>query len=164
MKNSFVINVPSGPIKMCSVFDFVSEVKRQLLPKHYEEIAIHQKKHFMSSKFRYNNLDYTEVAKTLHTLKLNPMKLLTELKKTTTQLYRESKDLTLDELIYDTSNLSAREFGVPTNFFCIGEDLYCLASNEDVVLFVNEGYKQQLVCTRPERNFTIYAPNLKMEF
>jgi hypothetical protein len=166
MTNVATMNTQAGPIKICTVFDFIREAKREMLPKHYEDIAVAQKEFYSSANhFKYGfRPDARVIAETRHTLKLNPMKLLTELKKTTTTLYRESKNLTLEDLIYGVVSVSMHESGQPTHFFCIGEDLYCLVSVEDVVLFLTADYHQQLVCTRPNRNFNIYAPHLRVEF
>lgn len=157
------LNYASGPIKICSIFDFVPEVKREMVRSQYERIAVQAKTAFENSN-RYNPYapDPLTISKSMHTLQLNPMKLITELKKTTTKLSRE-RHITVSELIEELSYLSMNEMGVPTHMFSIGTDKYALVGKEDVVLFVTEDSRMQLVCTKPNRNFVVYAPNLEFK-
>lgn len=159
------LNFPWGPIKICTIFDLIPIVRRHMVPSVCEKIAVEKRNFYNNSPRRvdygFNTAD--AVAQTSHILQLNPMKLVTELKKTTTKKYRQSKNNDLYQLLEELAYESAMQMGQPDYFFSIGKNKYALVTLEDLVLFTTEDFHQQLVCVRPERNFTVHAPNLKVK-
>lgn len=159
--NKAIINMPTGPIEICTVFDFIPKVKKEFLPSHYEQVAVD-----LRNSYSHNIYDPygrgQAIVESKHKLTTNPMKLLTELKKTASPIF-VARQIDLDDLLYETTSRSAREMGQPTHFFPIGEDVYALVSQEDCVLFQTASFKQQLVCTKKNRNFIIHAKNLNVD-
>lgn len=156
-----IFQTAAGPLEICTVFDFVKLCRKETVSSVYKSIAVMKKEAY--SHARYVPYDLSEsIAQTQHLLKLNPMSLLVELKRTTTKKYRQAKVVDFEEMVNEIATDSLIENGAPTHFFNVGQDLYCLACVDDFVLFTTEEWKQQLVCVSPHRNFTVHAPNLKM--
>lgn len=163
-KNFPVIPTAAGPIKICTLWDFMNDVRIQKLhPDVAREVAVMRKQELNNFHYQYGT-DLGSVSKSIHTLKQNPMRIIAELKKTTTTLEFKGKSYSFLDVLHDTVNQSITQYGLPTHLFSIGKSRYALVSDEDVVLFVKNNYEQSLVCIRSQRNFNIYAPNLKLEF
>jgi hypothetical protein len=157
-----IFNLPTGQVKLCTLWDFMKDVKQERLAPEVREVLVQSLKEAYRP-YTYQSLEHaTSFTKTVHSLQQNPIKIVAELKKTTSKLNLYSKKLKLDDLLYETACMSAEELGAPTHFFCSGKGLYSFVSSEDVVLFVGSNFNQSLVCTKPTRNYTIYAPNLNM--
>jgi hypothetical protein len=141
----------------------MNNVKKQYVSEVYQDIAVTRKKAFQEYGARYNTMATSEIyAQTSHVLKLNPTSVLVELKKTIKKIEKKSKAVDLEELLYDLCNQSAMQMGRPTHLFPIGTNRYALVVAEDIVLFTKADYTQSLVCMNSNRNFQIYAPNLKV--
>ncbi len=165
MSNNLVFRTQSGEVRICTLFEFMNDVRKEMLPGAGETLALAYKKYYNDPYFRYQYNSGPQVeayARAEFLLQTNPMKLVTELKRTTTKKYRTSQEMTLDHFLFDLVDESVKEFGNPTHLFSIGHHKYALVSTEDVRLFTTKDLKQQLICVRPERNFTIHAPTLRL--
>lgn len=154
----------TGPVKLCTLWDFMKEVRVEYVPQISEQIALARKNFFEDRRFRYTpeSPQMEAYYQSRHLLKLNPSSVLVELKKTTQMKYRTSKELLIEDLINELATESHTLFGNPSHFFPIGKDKYALVSIDDVKLYVKKDWKQSLVCMDPKRNFQIYAPRLKV--
>lgn len=158
------LNLPTGPIKICTIWDFVKEIKREEL--HKDVLNDFRVAHFSYPEpqpyYRHTGLNAGEMyATTTHLLKQNPSSIVKELKKTSTNVERRSKNVGLQELLYEFSIKSMEDMGFPTHFFSVGQNRYALLCEQDVVFFIDKNYKQSIVCTNPKRNFILYVPNLR---
>lgn len=152
-----VISTFAGQIEVCQVWDFLSQVKKNYAPEYSSQVhEIVTAEH----KSRPFNLIDRPVARVAHALIQNPAKLLTSLKKHTTKVYFKRR-LSLQELLDEVGSRSYENFGKPTHCFPVGEDLYAVVCESDLVLAVTSRLRQQLICTAPKRNFVVYAPNLR---
>lgn len=162
MNKKIEFNSSVGPIKICTVWDFLLEVKKQYVPEIHQEIRINRTmENLPPYAGLYADLVYL-AAETSHILKQNPSSILVELKKTTTLKEKKSKSVNCFELLTELSLDSGMNMGIPTHFFSVGKNRYALVCEQDIILFVNKNYKQSLVCVNKRRNFTVYAPNLKV--
>lgn len=165
MSNQPIIYTQSGYVKICSVFEFIRTVKREEMSKTIKEFSTVRRNFYQYNLNRYYSPDHdiSEVySKTWHILKQNPASLLVELKKTTTLKERKKKNIDLEELLHELVGESSIEDGLPTHLFPIGSHRYALVCEDDVRLFTKDDFSQSLVCLVPKRNFTIYAPHLKV--
>lgn len=162
-KNFPVIPTAAGPIKICTLWDFLQEVKRHKLhPDVAEQLAIMQKNE-MYSNYQYR-ADLGVVSESIHTLKQNPMRVISELKKTTGSIEYRGKNISFRDILEDTVYQAMTNYGIPTHFFAVGKSRFALVQEEDISMYVGADYNQTLVCHRKDRNFTIYTPNIKLEF
>ncbi len=163
MSKHIEFNTAVGPIKICTLWDFMNEVKREYVGEVYRDIALMRKKSYQEYGMLSHSMMKSEAyAQTHHILKLNPTSVLVELKKTTKKIEKKGKHVDLEELLHQLGHESMVEMGVPTHFFPIGTNRYALVGSEDVRLFTKADYTQSLVCLNSKRNFQIYAPNLKI--
>lgn len=162
--NHTVFNTGRGSVRICSLWDFMTEVKIHRLHESVAlELANRTRDEYRSATMpKYGIPEGPIMSRTSHVLKQNPLKVLVELKKTTTKRFFKSKNVDLFRMLEELSTDSMTEFGNPTHFFSIGMGRYVLVDVKDICLFVNKNYNQTLVCTAPKRNYTIYAPNLKV--
>lgn len=160
-----VIQTQAGAIKICTVFDFVREVRKEYVPITVQQINTVKRNFYQSSAHRYMPNPYEPaeaLSKTWHILKQNPASILVELKKTTTLKERKSKNVDFERLLEELVVESLIGYGQPTHLFPIGSHRYALVCAEDVRLFTKADFSQSLVCVQPHRNFTVYAPHLKV--
>lgn len=163
MSTHLVVNSVTGPVKICTLWDFITEVKKELVGGVYKDVALMRKKAYQEYGARIHSMQIGEAyAQTHHTLKLNPTSVLVELKKTTKKIERKAKHVDFEELLHELCIQSANEMGTPTHFFPIGANRYALVNVDDVRLFTKEDYTQSLVCLNSIRNFQVYVPNLKV--
>lgn len=166
MSRKLMMNAFGGYLETCSVFDFIKDVRREYCPEYHQQIRTLAQKFYDSNMRRYvpeSSLnDPVLYAESIHRLTMNPMKLLTELRKTTTKK-QFTKHLTLTELVWEMTRKSHEWMGRPTHLFNIGENTFALVAEEDCRLFVKEDMSEQLVCLRPERNFHIIAKNVRFD-
>lgn len=148
------IHTSAGEVYIISFWEFISKVEHYIVPKARHEIALAKK-----AAWRVDRLEPDlAVVESTHILKMNPIKTITELRKTTTKVERKSKKVDLIQVVCDLSYESRKHLGYPSYLFPIGEHRYALVCEGDVKLYTNEDFSQSLICTVPERNFTIYAP------
>ena len=164
MKDPVVVQTAAGPVRFCTVWEFLEDVQREYTHEYRKELRM------LILQFQDNQYGrYTSeppmgcaVAESVHKLVHNPIKLITELKKTTTKKYTK-RNITLPDFVDQYTHESLANHGTPTHLFCVGEGTLCLVDKEDVILVLSEQNRQQLICRRPDLNFTIKAPNLLLE-
>lgn len=164
LSKSVEVQAATGSLKICSVWEFVLDIKRQKLHHSVAETfstslrleAIKQPQRYLLES------EYGLVTKTNHILKMNPTKALTELRKTTTYRKLMRKDVDLVEVVNIFAHKAMLHGGELTHLFPIGENTYALVNKEDMMLYVTEDFHQIIVCDRHIRNYTLYIPNLKV--
>jgi hypothetical protein len=163
--NQFALPTPFGELKVCHLWDFLKEVRVYMVPAVAETLASRRVELYKESFKFYSNNDpqiQFAYAETEHLLKLNPSQVLVELKKTTTPIERRGKKVFLEPLVHDLVRKSMEDFGKLSHMFPVGQNRYALVDSEDIRLVIDKNYRQTLVCVNPKRNFTLYAPNLKV--
>lgn len=165
MSKHTIINTSAGPIRFCTVWEFLEDVRKEYTREYRDEVLLlTQTLRDRNNRYYYppSAPDEVGMAKSVHKLVHNPIKLITELKKTTTKKHTK-RYISLPNFVYQYVDESLINNGTPTHLFCVGENTLCMVDVNDITLFLNGKYKQQLVCTRPDRNFTIRVPNLILE-
>lgn len=153
----------AGPIKICTLWEFMNEVPQHHVSAVQQDIAIIRKKSYQIYGARVHSMAQSEAyAQTNHLLKLNPASVLVEFKKTTSKIERKGKRVDLESVLNELCIKSMENMGNPTHFFPIGANRYALVDIGDIRLFTKEDYAQSLVCLHGIRNFQVYAPNLKV--
>jgi len=163
MHKRLAMPTSAGYLELVTIWEFMKDVMvERIHPQVAEQYrTMHMREMNLSRRFAHP--DTPTCTEVTHLLKQNPSSVLVELKKTTTLKELKSKNVKLLDLLHDYVHKSMFEFGNPTHFFPVGQNRYALICKEDVRLVITETYKQSLVCTRPERNFILYVPNLKVD-
>lgn len=159
-----LIYTAAGPINVCTLWEFLQNINHHKLhPNIAKEFAIMQKNEFNNFKL---NLEFNTgiISQSIHSLKQNPMTILTELKRTTRLIECRSGNIKFIDLLKGIIHKAMDRGGIPTHLFAIGKSRFALVRKDDIALYIDSDYNQSLVCNYKDRNFTIYAPNVKLEF
>ena len=157
-----IANICGLSVEVCFFWDFIAKVKRDYCREAMDLYSHHLRQEMGAVRDYQFTPDTGLYATTYHKLKQNPMGLLTELRKTTTEV-KLTKSVILEDIILDQGRRCIEDYGMPTHIFTIGENRIAMVNIEDCKLYVNKNMKQQLVCHHPKRNFNIYAPNLEFK-
>ena len=159
MNKQSQIVTSAGPIIICSIWDFMTKVRKEHCRESLEFYTELAKQEFAAERSTPPGHE-PAFATSVHTLVQNPMRVITELKHTTSKVTM-SRPMDVESFVWELSYECVKAGGRPNHMFTIGENTFAMVDVDECRLFTNKDFQQQLVCMRPEENFHCYAPKVK---